>query len=200
LDLRTVRTRQCGVSSGMDCGGSCFREERIMDTNTRTNDPAQNPDPITGAPGSHPAGTGLGAAAGGAVGIGGAVAAGAAMGTVVGPVGTAIGAAIGAVVGGLAGKSVAEGINPTAEHDYWRQHYSKRPYVSQGSGYDEYAPAYQYGWESTGQHTGKRFNEVETDLGRDWDRVKGKSALKWDQAKHAVRDGWDHVTGQDSPR
>lgn len=67
-----------------------------------------NRDPITGAPGSHPIGTGVGAALGGA-------AAGAAAGTVVGPVGTVIGAAVGAVVGGLAGKSVAESADPTRE-------------------------------------------------------------------------------------
>ena len=54
-----------------------------------------NRDPITGAPGSHPVGTGLGAAGGGA--------AGAAIGTAVGgPVGAVVGAAAGAVVGGLA--------------------------------------------------------------------------------------------------
>jgi len=56
-------------------------------------------DPITGAPGSHPVGTGVGAAAGG-------VAAGAAVGAVAGPVGAVVGAAIGAVVGGLAGKAI----------------------------------------------------------------------------------------------
>ena len=49
-----------------------------------------NRDPITGAPGSHPVGTGMGAAAGGA--------AGAAAGTIVaGPVGTVVGAVVGAV-------------------------------------------------------------------------------------------------------
>lgn len=164
-----------------------------MEKTNRTNDPSMNPDPITKAPGSHPAGTGLGAAAGGAAGIGAAVAAGAAMGTVVGPVGTAVGAAVGAVVGGLAGKGVAEQVNPTAEHDYWRNEYSRRPYVKAGTAYDEYAPAYQYGWESRSQHGDKGFKDVESDLGRAWDRVKGKSALKWDQASQAVRDGWEHV-------
>ena len=41
----------------------------------RTNDPDANPDPITGAPGSHPIGTGVGAAAAGLAGakIGAAV-------------------------------------------------------------------------------------------------------------------------------
>ena len=65
-----------------------------------------NRDPISGALGAHPVGTGVGAAAGGVV-------AGAAVGSVVGPVGTAVGAAVGAVAGGLAGKGVAETIDPT---------------------------------------------------------------------------------------
>lgn len=73
----------------------------------------RNRDPITGAPGAHPVGTGFGAAFGG-------VAAGAAVGTVAGPIGTVIGAAVGAVVGGLAGKGVAEVIDPTDEVPYHR--------------------------------------------------------------------------------
>src|SRR6476661_157430 len=71
--------------------------------------PESNPDPITGAPGAHPVGVGLGAAAGG-------IAAGAAAGTLAaGPIGTVVGAAIGAVVGGLAGKGAAESVNPTQD-------------------------------------------------------------------------------------
>jgi ElaB/YqjD/DUF883 family membrane-anchored ribosome-binding protein len=71
--------------------------------------PETNPDPITGAPGAHPVGVGLGAAAGG-------IAAGAAAGTfAAGPIGTVVGAAIGAVVGGLAGKGAAESVNPTKD-------------------------------------------------------------------------------------
>ena len=62
-----------------------------------------NEDPITGEPGSHPVGTGLGAAGG--------AAAGAALGTAVGgPIGTVVGGIIGAVTGGLAGKDVAENL------------------------------------------------------------------------------------------
>src|SRR5687767_10858541 len=90
-----------------------------------------NRDPITGAPGSHPVGTGLGAAAGGA-------AAGAAIGTVAGPVGTAVGMAAGAIVGGLAGKGIAEKIDPTVEDSYWRQNYASRPYVDKNNNYDVY--------------------------------------------------------------
>jgi hypothetical protein len=115
------------------------------------------------------------------------------MGTVAGPVGTAVGAAIGAVAGGLIGKGVAEGINPTAEEAYWRENYSSRPYVNKGASYDEYAPAYRYGWESRARHSGRNFQDVEPDLSRDWDRARGKSRLKWDQAKLATRDAWERI-------
>jgi hypothetical protein len=171
-------------------------DDRVTDSTRRTNDPDANPDPITGAPGSHPIGTGVGAAAGGvAAGVAGAKI-GAAAGTVAAPgVGTVVGAAIGAVAGGLIGKGVAEGVNPSEEHEYWRSNYSTRPYADRNYSYDEdYAPAYQYGWESSAKHSGRRFEEVENDLGRDWDRFKGKSRLTWDRAKNASRDAWDRVT------
>ena len=110
--------------------------------------------------------------------------------------GTAVGEVVGEVAGGLIGKGVAESVNPSIEEHYWRSNYSSRPYVQPGSRYDEYAPAYQYGWESHGRYSGRKFDEVEGDLGRDWDRVKGKSQLKWDQAKQATRDAWDRVTSE----
>jgi hypothetical protein len=157
------------------------------DLNRKTDRDA-NPDPITGAPGSHPVGTGLGAAAAGA--------AGAAIGSVVPGVGTAIGGAIGAVVGavggGYAGKAVAEAIDPTTEDAYWRENYKSRDYAA-GATYDEYRPAYQYGWESRTKYQGRKFDEVESDLGRDWDRAKGSSNLGWEKAKHATRDAWHRV-------
>jgi hypothetical protein len=146
-----------------------------------------NRDPITGAPGAHPVGTGVGAAAGG-------MAAGAAIGTVAGPVGTIAGAAIGAVVGGLAGKSVAEAIDPTLEEAYWRESYATRPYVTKGSTFDDYGPAYHYGIDNYAKYPGQKFDDVEGNLSRDWQRAKGKSALTWDQAKHAARDSWQRVS------
>jgi len=148
-----------------------------------------NPDPITGAPGSHPVGTGVGAAAAGA--------AGAAIGSVAGPVGTAVGAAVGAVAGGLAGKDAAEGINPTAEDAYWRQNYKTRPYASGATSYDEYAPAYRYGWESRSRYTGENFDEIEPELRTNWAAARGTCRLDWDKARPAVRDAWSR-TGQAS--
>jgi hypothetical protein len=146
-----------------------------------------NRDPISGAPGSHPVGTGLGAAAGG-------MAAGAAAGTVAGPVGTVVGAAIGAVAGGLAGKGIAEMADPTVEEAYWRETYSSRPYVTKGASFDDYGPAYMYGVENYSRYPGRSFDEVEPELSRDWQRAKGKSSLTWENAKHATRDSWQRVS------
>jgi len=155
---------------------------------TKNFEPADaNRDPLSGAPGSHPVGTGLGAAAGG-------LAAGAAVGTVAGPVGTLVGAAAGAVIGGLAGKGVAEMIDPTAEEAYWRENYATRPYVTTGASFDDYGPAYRFGVDAYSRYPGRRFEEAEPDLMRDWNRAKGTSALDWEKAKHATRDSWQRVS------
>jgi hypothetical protein len=145
----------------------------------------ENRDPITGAPGAHPIGVAAGAAAGGATG--------AAVGAVAGPAGAVVGAAVGAVAGGLAGKGVAEAIDPTREDAYWRDNYRSRPYYDASTPYDAYQPAYRYGWESRAKYPARKFEDVETDLERGWDRAKGKSQLAWDRAKHATRDAWQRL-------
>ena len=144
-----------------------------------------NRDPITGAPGSHPVGTGLGAAGGGA--------AGAAIGAVAGPAGAIAGAVIGAVAGGLAGKGVAEGINPTVEETYWRDQYSREPYYTAGRSYDDYSPAYRVGYEGRGKYDGRSFDEVEADLRRSYEASRGQSRLEWNDAKAATRAAWHRV-------
>ena len=145
-----------------------------------------NRDPLTGAPGAHPVGTGVGALGG--------VAAGAAAGSVAGPVGTVVGAAVGAVAGGLAGKAVAESIDPTREDAYWRDNYSSRPYVDRDATYDDYGPAYGYGVNAYSRYPGRRFDEVERDLERGWGDVRGTSRLTWERAKGATRDAWNRVS------
>ena len=152
----------------------------------RTDDTNENRDPITGAPGSHPLGTGVGAAAGG-------VAAGALAGSVVGPVGTVVGAAVGAIMGGLAGKDVAEMIDPTIEAAYWRENFKSQPYADNATNFDDYGPAYDYGVSSYTKYPGRSFDEVEDDLSRDWDGARGPSKLQWVQARNATRDAWERV-------
>ncbi len=158
-----------------------------MENLDKRTDTDNNRDPITGAPGAHPVGTGVGALLGGA-------AAGAAAGTVVGPVGTVIGAAAGAIVGGLAGKGVAESIDPTREAEHWRDNYRSRPYVAAGSSYEDYGPAYGYGVSGYARHPGRSFDDAESDLARGWGDARGASTLNWDHAKNASRDAWQRVS------
>ncbi len=146
----------------------------------------ENRDPISGEPGAHPVGTGLGAAGAGAAGL----AAGMAVG---GPVGAAVGAVVGAVAGGLGGKAVAEEIDPTAEDAYWRENYSTRPYFDKAVSYDHYRPAYQYGWEARSLYSDKTWDEIESELESQWSSRRGNSSLAWKKARHASRDAWERV-------
>lgn len=153
-----------------------------------TNEPDANLDPISGEPGAHPVGTGIGAASAGAAGaaIGGAIG---------GPVGAVVGAAVGAIAGGLVGKGAAESVNPTEEEAYWQENYNTRPYADSGVAYDHYEPAYRTGYEGYNSYGlgGKSFDESEADLQSYYETNRGKSNLGWDKAKHAARDAWDKV-------
>lgn len=154
-------------------------------TNHTSKDDGLNRDPISGTPGAHPIGTGVGAASGGV--------AGAALGSVAGPLGTVAGAAIGAVVGGLAGKGVGEAVNPTVEDGYWRTQYDNEPYYNKAYTYDDYSPAYRTGYEARTRYVGKRWEEVESDIERDYNAAKGSSRLAWNDAKQATRAAWHRV-------
>lgn len=147
----------------------------------------KNPDPITGEPGAHPVGV-AGGSAGGA-------AAGAAIGAIGGPVGALVGGAIGAVAGGLVGKGAAEAVNPTEEVGYWKDNYKTRPYYQSGRDFNHYEPAYKYGWEAASrpEYNGRRFDDVESDLGRDWSKSRGSSTTDWNDVKPATRDAFERV-------
>jgi hypothetical protein len=146
-------------------------------------------------PEGHKERAGKNAAAAGAssAGIVGA-AAGLAVG---GPIGLAVGLAAGAAVGGLAGKKIAEGI---ADDDYWRQNFATRPYVRPDFSYEDYQPAYRHGWESRARFQDQHWDKVEDQLARDWDRTKGTSRLRWEDARPATRDAWDRVSNPDETR
>jgi len=134
---------------------------------------------------SHPVGVGVGAASGAATG--------AVVGSAGGPIGTAVGTVVGGVAGGLAGKGVAEAINPKFEDEYWRESYSTRNYVRAGEDYETFAPAYRYGWESYSLYPRKRFDDVEPELRRGWERSEWNAGLAWDRAREAARDAWHRV-------
>jgi hypothetical protein len=151
---------------------------------------ASHRDPISGEPDAHPVGVGIGA-----VGVGSAACA--VGGMAAGPVGAAVGAVVGALAGGYAGRRIAESIDreamATIEDAYWREHYYTRPYYVTGTLYEEYRPAYQYGWEARTRYNRQTFEEVEPELERGWPEARGDSGLGWETARFAARDAWDRV-------
>ena len=139
----------------------------------------------------HGLGKGTGAVAGAVTG--------GAIGSAVGPVGTAAGAVVGAVVGGVAGYAaggaIAEAVNPTEYREHFKAEYRNAPYYSAERDWNDYEPAYDYGYQTYGQYRGQRFEDAEPELQRNWDetRAQANSRLEWNDAKHAVRDGWHHI-------
>jgi hypothetical protein len=146
-------------------------------------------DSLVGVP-SHPIAGGVGALAGGA-------AAGAAVGTVAGPVGTVIGAVVGAAVGGLGADAIAESASEARDDSHWRERFASRPYVISGDSYDDYAPAYELAERSHARLSSSDPDEIEATLAREWPTARGNSKLSWERARLAVRDGWDHLGGDD---
>ena len=173
-----------------------------------------NRDPISGAPGAHPLGTGAGAASGGVAGA----AVGMSLG---GPIGGVIGAAMGAVAGGVggaafglplaglwawvcaapwgggggggAGSSAAESVNPTSEEMFWRETYVREPYYVKGMAYEYYAPAFRAGWEGRVRNDGRSFAEAEPDLKAGYNLTKSELDPDWQEIRPAACAAWDRV-------
>jgi hypothetical protein len=133
----------------------------------------------------HNIGSGTGAMAG--------AVAGAAIGSAAGPAGSAVGAVVGGIVGAKAGDSIAEAVNPTAYTEHFRKDYVSAPYYIGGSEWRDYEPAYKYGYDTYGQYRGRKFDDVEGELQRNWDTTRGTSRLAWNDAREAVRDGWHYI-------
>ncbi|WP_426189917.1 hypothetical protein [Massilia sp. DWR3-1-1] len=134
------------------------------------------------------------------VGAGAGAATGAAIGAVGGPIGMAAGAAIGAFAGGAAGHAAGSVVNPQEEDAYWLAAHTSAPYYSSQYSYDDYAPAYQLGYNSRGRYVGQTFDSVENTLSDDWNRSKGASRLAWYDARSAARAAWDRVDANGAPR
>jgi hypothetical protein len=158
-------------------------------TKTLEREVGANPDPITGEPGSHPVGTGVGSAGG--------AAAGAAVGAVVGgPVGALVGGVAGAVIGGGAGHAAGESANPTVEKQFWENAYKNRPYYKAGRTFDQYEPAYRYGWENATnpEFANKSFDETESVLNQRWaSQASPETRPTWGESREPARDAWDRI-------
>lgn len=159
------------------------REQEALESAETAHNEKTNADAISGEHGAHPLGVAAGAAAG--------AVAGAVMGGVGGPVGVVAGAAAGGLAGAIAGKGLGEVLNPSLEDEYWKENFVTRTYYIAKTTYDYYQPAYRLGWESIAKYPGRRWDEIEGDVMRDWLAMEPK--LEWSKAMPATRDAWERV-------
>jgi hypothetical protein len=77
--------------------------------------------------------------------------------------------------------------------DFFRMHHGET--YGGTTGFDEYEPAYRYGWDtgSSERYRGRSWNEIEPDLRSDWERRYPEGGA-WDRFKAAVRRGWERTS------
>jgi hypothetical protein len=84
----------------------------------------------------------------------------------------------------------------TADDTYWRENYQQRSYTTADRGYDTYQPAYRYGCEASFIYGNLPWDdEVELELKLGWPQARADSDLSWEQARDAVRDGFERARG-----
>lgn len=81
---------------------------------------------------------------------------------------------------------------PVGEAQYWREAFAREPYYQAGRGFEDYATAYELGWVAFHLYGGE-FDTAGRVLANDWLVRKGISTLSWDDARPAVRAGWQRA-------
>ena len=89
-------------------------------------------------------------------------------------------------------------INPTAEEAYWRDAYCREPYYRSEFTYEDYGPAYRVGYTGPVRRNGE-FEQLEGELKDDFHRVRGKSRLRWEEAREAARAAWRRASQNEHP-
>jgi hypothetical protein len=106
------------------------------------------------------------------------------------------GIAAGVIAGAVAGSG---GPDPQSQHAYWRQHFRELQTLGSSGTYEDYAPAFEYGWESRSACEAKAsqapadFEEAEATLQEQWQQRPVAAALPWNMAREAVRAAWEKV-------
>lgn len=74
----------------------------------------------------------------------------------------------------------------------WRSDFDTN-YASSGYTYDQYRPAYEYGYglANDSRYTGRSWDDIEMDARRDWESRYADTP--WDDFKQAVRSGWERT-------
>ena len=82
------------------------------------------------------------------------------------------------------------------EELYWAGNYWKESFFRTDYDYEDYAPAFCVGYSGCAQYGG-HFEDSETSLFANFLRIKGDSRLTWEEARAAIRAGWERVRDSD---
>ena len=81
----------------------------------------------------------------------------------------------------------------TREAEQFRTHYNTA-YAKSGKSYDDYDPAYKYGYAAAGTYGDRDYDSLEGDLRSDYEgRYGADNDSAWDDVKDAVRHGWNRA-------
>ena len=97
----------------------------------------------------------------------------------------------------IPGRVPEDGVQRQAVSTYWRERFTREPYYDNGQFFEDYEPAYQIGHAARAQDMIRAYEEVERELESHWDADHGKSRLNWQQARTAVRRGWEEAMNLD---
>lgn len=129
-----------------------------------------------------------------AVGAGGIIgaAAGATLGAVAGPLGAGLGAAAGSVIGGAIADKAQDELDPKVEELYWQEQHTKRSYYKSGDLYEDYLPAYRFGWENAiyKKYGDRSFEQIEPQLQTSWETGHSEP---WELVRDKVRDAFQRI-------
>lgn len=75
----------------------------------------------------------------------------------------------------------------------FRNHYQST-YADSGYDYNQFQPAYRYGYDLADRFPGRDWNQVETDARTTWERQHPDTV--WDDVKDAVRYSWESAANQ----
>src|SRR3954447_6318711 len=87
------------------------------------------------------------------------------------------------------------GVDVAQEDSYWQAVFRRERYYREQLDYEDYAPAYCVGYIGYAQYGGE-YAEAETSLCANWERIKGDSRLRLDDAGRAMRAAWERMAAR----
>ena len=96
---------------------------------------------------------------------------------------------------GSGGLAAGGDLDETAEGDYWREHFERRPWYQPGRPYEHYEPGFRLGWQSAAGigDEATEFEDVEMELERRWTHELSSGEMDWEDVREAVRGAWNHA-------